>query len=1439
MTSEASFHPAVARWFRETFGQPTLCQRLAWPAILSQRHTLISAPTGSGKTLAAFLAAIDGLVRTGLSDGGLQDQTSVVYVSPLKALSNDIHKNLEQPLAGIREMLRRQGLPDIVIRSAVRTGDTPPSIRASMRRQPPHIVVTTPESLYLLLTSESGREMLKTTRTVIVDEVHALVSSKRGSHLALSLERLQLLAREPLLHIGLSATQRPLAEVASFLTGSESTDCAIVDTGHQRPWDLAIELPASPLEAVMSNEVWSEVYEQLAALISEHRTTLIFVNTRRMAERVARHLSERLGASCISAHHGSLSREQRLNAEQRLKAGQLKALVATASLELGIDIGDIDLVCQLGTTPSIATLLQRAGRAGHSIAGIAKARLFPLTRDELMQSAALLYAVRSGQLDRLKIPQSPLDVLAQQLVAMVACEEWDEEALFDCVRRVYPYRDLQRRDFDAVIRLLSEGIGARRFGGSAYIHRDAVHGRLRPRRGARLTAITCSGAIPDNADYQVRLEPSDVLIGTVNEDFAIESLAGDIFQLGNSSWRILRVGSGVVRVEDAQGQPPTIPFWLGEAPARSDELSAAVAEVRAEVAEQLHEPGGAQLWLSEITGVSVEAAEQLAAYLEAGFKALGAMPTQDTLVMERFFDESGGMQLVIHAPFGNRINRAWGLALRKRFCQRFNFELQAAASEDTIVLSLSEAHSFPLEEVWHYLKSVSVADVLTQAVLAAPMFTVRWRWNAACALAIPRFRGGRKVPARLQRMNAEDLMAAVFPDQMACQENINGRREIPDHPLVQQTLADCLTEAMDLAGITRLLCAIEAGHKRLVACDVTEPSPFAHAILNAKPYAFLDDAPLEERRTQAVWARRWLDPQQAGDLGRLDPQAIARVKAEFWPDCETADELHDALMSLGFLTEEELHAGPRLREQPQTGPAWTELFEELINAQRATCVDLGSGTQRLWVAAERLGEIQCAFPSAKPTPALNPPAEFAGRSREDCLLDLTRSRLQALGPVKPEALAEPLHLDKHAIAAVLARLETEGLALRGRFGSPIEEQWCERRLLARIHRYTVSRLRAEIEPVSSAVFLRFLLRWQHLTPETRVHGERALREVVQQLQGFSAPAAAWEEDLLPARVGDYRPDWLDSLCLSGRVVWARLEPKATGAPIRQTPITLSARKSLGSWGVYDQVHKQVGLSATAQRVREYLKHQGASFFQDIVEATGGIKAQVQDALGELVSAGYVSSDSFAGLRGLLAPVAKRPRLWGKRSLASVTSGLEQAGRWALIAPPHGSAPAADEKLVRDEAIARALLRRYGIVFRRLLLREHLPLAWRDLLHIYHLLEARGEIRGGRFISNASGEHFALPEAVSSLRVLRREQSQGELVSVSGVDPLNLIGILTPGARVPAFASNRILYRDGIPVALQLGREVQFIAPLEGNTEWELRTALVRKVVPLARRAPHL
>src|SRR6266498_4956650 len=819
------FHPAVARWFGKAFPGPTKPQELAWPSIKSHRNTLIAAPTGSGKTLAAFLAAIDDLVRLGIQ-GKLADTTHVVYVSPLKALSNDIQKNLQMPLEGIMAELAALGLPEFGIRTLVRTGDTSAAERTAMVKRPPHVVVTTPESLYILLTSEGGRRMLQTAHTLILDEIHALVGDKRGSHLALSVERLEHLVaqyeadnreahirKSRLTRIGLSATQRPVEDVARFLVGTKSItndgtpDCTIVDSGHARQLDLAIEVPESPLQAVMSGEVWDEIYDRLAQLIREHRTTLVFVNTRRLAERVARHLGERIGDENIAAHHGSLAREHRLSAEQRLKAGELRALVATASLELGIDIGDVNLVCQIGSTRSIASFLQRVGRSNHTVAGFPKGRIFPLSRDELIECAALIDSVRRSELDQLSIPESPLDILAQQIVASVAAEEWTEDSLFEMVRCAYPYRNIESGQYQSVVQMLAEGFSTKRGRRSAYLHYDAVNHRLRGRRGARLAAITSGGAIPDTADYAVILEPSELVIGSVNEDFAIESLQGDIFQLGNTSWRVLRVEQGKVRVEDAHGQPPSIPFWLGEAPARTHELSVSVSRLREEVGNrvefnndgidpvqspksEVQSPEGTGLllepaikYLTEDVDISRAAAEQIVEYLAGAKAVLGIMPSQNNLVLERFFDDSGSMQLVVHSPFGSRLNRAWGLALRKRFCRKFNFELQAAATEDAVVLSLGPTHSFPLDEVFHYLNSRSVRQLLCQALLDAPMWNIRWRWNVTRALAVLRRRGGKKIPAQLQRMDAEDLLTAIFPDQVACAENLGGgEREIPAHP---------------------------------------------------------------------------------------------------------------------------------------------------------------------------------------------------------------------------------------------------------------------------------------------------------------------------------------------------------------------------------------------------------------------------------------------------------------------------------------------------------------------------------------------------------------------------------------------------------------------------------------------------------------------------------
>ena len=1406
------FHPVIARWFEQKFGSPTEPQELGWPAIQSGAHTLIAAPTGSGKTLAAFLASLDSLFCDGLA-GNLRDETRVLYVSPLKALSNDIHKNLEEPLAEIRAALKEAGEGDIPVRAEVRTGDTPAAKRQSIAKNPPHIFVTTPESLYLLLTSVSGRKMLGSVRTLIVDEIHAVIGNRRGSHLALSMERLAALVTSPLQRIGLSATQKPMEEVARFLVGTRAMDengmpqCRVVNSGHLRAMDLALELPGSPLEAVMSHEVWAEVYERLVGLIEAHRTTLVFVNTRRMAERVTHQLSARLGQDKVTSHHGSLSTKLRLDAENRLKRGELKALVATSSLELGIDIGSVDLVCQLGTTRSIATFLQRVGRAEHKRAGLPKGRWFPLTRDELVECAATLRCVRRGELDALCIPPKPLDVLAQQIVATVACEDWEEQKLFDLARAAHPYRDLTREEFDEVVRMLAEGFSTKRGRRGALIHHDAVNHRVRGRRGARLVALTSGGAIPDNGDYRVVVEPSETFVGTVNEDFAVESMAGDIFQLGNTSWKVLRVNSGMVRVEDAHGQPPGMPFWLGEGPARTAELSAAVSQLREEVETIIENDGDAterlMSWFTTETGISEAGARQMATYFNAGYKALGVIPSQKKLVMERFFDESGGMQLVIHSPFGARLNRAWGLVLRKRFCRSFNFELQAAATDDAIVLSLGTQHSFPLEEVFHYLNSKTVREILVQALLDAPMFPIRWRWNATRSLALPRQRNGRKVPAPLQRMESENLLAAVFPDQLACLENIIGDREVPDHPLVKQTIDDCLNEAMDIEGLESLLRRIENNEIECVARDLPEPSPLAHEILNARPYAFLDDAPLEERRTQAVYTRRASDSAGGNELGILDAAAIDRVVEEAWPQARNADELHEALMLLGAMTEE---------ETVRSAANAKALLESLAAEKRAGRL---TGAPSFWLAAERLPMVRAVYPDGSIEPSLIPP-EFELRrnwERSDALRELVRGRMETVGPVTIPALAAFFQLPATEIEVALLGLETEGFVLRGRFHPGARElEWCDRRLLARIHRLTLNRLRAEIQPVSLENFQRFLLAWQRVDGEHRAEGPAGVETVLDLLDGSELAAAAWEPEVLALRVKDYSPQWLDQLCLTGRVGWGRLSPPQNQqarafAPLRSTPIAMFDRANLGHWLELSSSSLPGDFTPDTELVLTTLSQSGAMFFAELVRATKLLPSRVAQALGELAARGWATSDSFEGLRALLIPSEKRVPFGDadhKRRHRTVTS-VEFAGRWTLlrklpsaaVAEPEVPAPASDEAM---ETFARVLLRRYGIVFRRLLDRESLRASWYELGRAYRRLEARGEIRGGHFVNGVSGEQFALPEAIGLLRSIRKAGPAGELIVINAADPLNLLGILTPGARVTAITANRILLLDGLPIA---------------------------------------
>ncbi len=1487
------------------FGTPTEPQEQGWPHILAGRTTLISAPTGSGKTLAAFLACIDRLVRKALA-GDLTDRTEVLYISPLKALGNDIQKNLEVPLGEILALANERGMLMPEIRTAVRTGDTLQPERRAMLKRPPHILVTTPESLYILLTADKSRAILRDVETVIVDEIHAVADDKRGAHLALSLERLDALAHKRPVRIGLSATQKPIEDVAHFLTGvrdREGTSAAeavdhqddltarlkscpsqtevgagddgggrarfdfaasqiptshakdaremghpgsfrdpvIVNIGHKRTLDLAIEVPPMPLGPIATNEMWDTIYDRLVTLVGQHRSTLVFVNTRRMAERLCHQLGERMGEENVAAHHGSLSRKLRLAAEKKLKEGQVRVLVATASLELGIDVGAVDLVVQINSCRAIAVALQRVGRSGHWRGAVPKGRLFATTRDDLLECAALVRAIKHGDLDRLMIPDSPLDVLAQQIVAACSAEEWDEQEMFALVRRAYPYRNLKRETFDAILEMLSGGIASRRGRYGAYLHRDRVNGKLRARRGARIAAITSGGAIPDNSLYTVVAEPDHVVVGTVDEDFAVESNRGDIMLLGNTSWMIHRIetNAGRMLVQDAHGAPPTVPFWRGEAPARTRELSEHVGEVRKKISEMLPrtspvgfsatqpDVAAAVSWLKEECGLDDSGAEQAIEYILQGRAVLGAVPTQKTVIAERFFDEGGGMQLVIHAPFGGRINKAWGLSLRKRFCVGFNFELQAAATDNGLNIALAEQHSFPLGDVFHFLQADTVQPILEQAALDSPIFATRWRWDANRALALLRFQNGKKVPPQIQRMRSDDLLASVFPDAAACFENIQGERQIPDHPLVGEVMKDVLTEAMDVDGLKSVLRGMASRTIRVIAVDTPVPSQFSHEILNANPYAYLDDAPLEERRARAVEMRRVLPESVLEEVGKLDSGAIAQVREEAWPDVRDADELHDVLHTLVALPEGRA-ALDRADEgvRPYMGIAgWNGYFERLVNEGRAGIASVGE--RRYWVAAERARSFAALFPSVQFEQRLAD-VETGEVSRDDALLTLVTGWMSHVGPTAASQLGENLGLPASDIEKALLRMEASGTVLRGNFtgstrtgvSAPHEHvEWCERRLLARIHRLTVGMLRKQIEPVTPAQFMRWLIRWQHVAPGTQVAGERGTLEVLRQLQGFEIPANAWERQVLARRVADYDPKWLDQLCLTGAVGWGRLSPhpatldsnvgaseSAGGSgPQRQrrviptsvAPVTFFVREEADWMTPHHNPHlsqdrgqtAHSGLSHGAQLVHDFLRQRGASFFADIVRATDKLKAEIETALWELVAAGLVTADGFDNLRSLIDPKRRAGQGSGR-----TTRPRHSSGRWALL-----HADAAVERPRAVEAACWMLLRRYGLVIRDLLARESNLPPWRELLMGFRRLEDRGEIRGGRFVDGFLGEQFALPVAVESVRAMRSLPLSGEAMTLSAADPLNLVGILVPGERVPAISGKTVSYRDGIAV----------------------------------------
>ena len=1408
-------HPLVRTWFLAKFGTPTEPQEQGWPHILENKSVLICAPTGSGKTLAAFLACIDHLVRKAIS-GNLQDVTEVLYVSPLKALGNDIQRNLNVPLGEILLLAQQQGFLMPEIRTAVRSGDTLARERRAMQKRPPHILVTTPESLYILLTAGKSRELLRTVKTVIVDEIHAIADDKRGAHLSLSLERLEALTAEPPTRIGLSATQKPMELIGQFLVGNGRPEPILVHIPQRREIDLAVEVPSSELGPVASNEMWEEIYGRIAALVEQNRSTLIFVNTRRLAERVAHHLGRLLGEDAVASHHGSLSRQRRLAVEGKLKAGEIRALVATASLELGIDIGTVDLVCQIGSPRSIGVALQRVGRAGHWRGAIPKGRLFATTRDELLECAALVRAIRQGDLDRILIPEAPLDILTQQIVAACAAEDWQEDDLFALVRRAFPYRNLSRGEFDEIIHMLAEGISARRGRYGSYLHHDQVNKRLRGRRGSRLAAITSGGAIPDNALYTVIAEPEAVVVGTVDEDFAVESLRGDIMLLGNNSWRIRRVQAGSVLVEDAKGAPPNVPFWRGEAPSRTAELSQHLAEVRERVSALLEgvspppgeirsfpsfEKSAATDWLRQECGLDRSGAEQIVEYILAGRAVLGAVPTQQTVIAERFFDESGGMQLVIHAPFGGRINKAWGLALRKRFCRSFNFELQAAATDNGLNISLSDQHSFPLADVFHFLNSASVERLLEQAVLDSPIFASRWRWAAGRALALLRFMGGKKVPPPIQRMRSDDLLAAVFPHALACPENLSGEIVIPDHPLVREAMKDSLTEAMDVEGLKQVLSAIASGDIRCVAVDTPVPSQFSHEILNANPYAYLDDAPLEERRARAVEMRRMLPESVLSEIGRLDPKAIAEVREEAWPDVRSEDELHDVLQEFVALPARWHDIAPFV--PTETIAAWSNYFAALVIGRRATRAFRGD--RIYWVAAEKAYHFATLFPDARFESEL-PEVKSDSVTRENVLFGCIGAWLSHIGPATNLILSQLLGLTPEDVDQALLHLEASGSVLRGYFTDTSGDQieWCDRRLLARIHRLTVGTLRKQIQPVTAAQFMRWLLRWQHVAPGTQLLGERGTLEVLHQLQGFEAPANAWEDRILSRRIANYDGKTLDQLCLTGIVGWGRLSPhpsitdgsdqiRRRVIPSSVAPITFFIRED-SEWMIPRHAggsdEGTSGLSEGANAVLIYLRQYGASFFADIVRGTKLIKAQAETALWELVTAGILTADGFDNIRAMIDPRRRAGK--GREHSARPRHSV---GRWSLLHA--GEIPGRERTL---EAVCWTLLKRYGVVFREILARESMVPRWRELLIAFRRLEDQGQIRGGRFVSGFLGEQFALPIAIDSLRAASKLPVAGEVVRISSADPLNLVGIVIPGERIPPTALKTISLRDGVLVA---------------------------------------
>jgi ATP-dependent helicase Lhr and Lhr-like helicase len=1445
VTSNAldSFSPPVRAWFREKFGEPTPPQAQGWLPIQRGEHTLILAPTGSGKTLAAFLWGIDRLYSIEQTGKLEQKGVRLLYISPLKALNNDIERNLRVPLEGIRETAARLGEHLPSLRVAVRTGDTPSHVRTAMWKNPPHILITTPESLFLMLTSPRARDMFQTVGTVIVDEIHTLVGTKRGTHLALSLERLEHHANEHVQRIGLSATIKPLEEAARFLGGQTQSPVSslqspgtelqsnpaisysprpvtIVNATYNKALDLRVVTVVDDFSSLPGTTIWPAVIPHVLNDIRRHNSTLIFCNNRRLAERTADRLNAQLDAEQkeeiepgsmealapgglardrgifaigaegpIRAHHGSMSKQARRKMEEDLKAGRLPALVGTSSLELGIDIGAVDLVVQLQSPKSVAQGLQRVGRSGHLVGETSVGRIYATFREDLVEAAAITRGMLEGDVEPTFSPENPLDVLAQQIVAMVASDEWDVHELYNLVRRAYPYRDLSEGAFESVLEMLS---GKYDFPGEhgpaplrARISWDRVNQRLRALPGSRLLAMMNSGTISDTGAFGVYLSDGKTKVGELDEEFVFETRPGDVFLLGSHVWRALDITDDRVVVGDAAGATPRMPFWNGDYPYRPYELGARIGRFRREIAERIGAGGEstAQLaeWLQREYHLDEKSAQNLIAYVQRQLDAIGVMSSDQTIVVETFQDAVGEPRMVIHSPYGGRVNGAWALALTSVLKERVGIDIETQTNDDGILFRFPSTSEPPVDPVLKLTPQEARERILRELPNSA-LFGAHFRMNAARALLLPKARGRKRTPFWLQRLKAKDLMARV--------------RKFQDFPIVAETYRDCLRDVLDLPHLEEVLAKIQGGEIHITPIETIVPSPVAAGLLFqfVSVYMYEWDAPKAERQLQTLAAQRDLFDDIVHGAELLKPDAVEEVVARVQRTADgyrarSAEELAVILGELGDLTNVEIMARC-------VGDAHSWIAQL---AEQKRIIEISIPTRR--------GEDRRWIPAESP---LRPPLK--GWERGEIGESVLRRFLSHSGPVTRDDILDRYAYDPAWLDETLQRLvASRDITQQQIAPAPSASQFCDRHLFEQFYRHTLTLLRREIQPVSLSAYADFLVRWQHLHPSERLHDATGLRAVLEQLRGSVVAEKVWEREILPARITNFALEDFISLCASGELVWQA----------QKNRLRLFFR---GEGGLFVVGLDDSSLEQNARSVYEFLKSEGASFLTDIENGLLLKRTIVTCALSELALAGWVTNDSLEALDAVadahqpkpmkyespleveLASRMQYPRALTTsryrdtkrrvaRRLRAETPSSAWTGRWSILRRTSILGPTlADDE--RAEKLARVLLARYGVVTHESLDREDLSVDWGMLYLQFQRMEMRGEIRRGYFVKGLSGIQFAHPDAVDRLRA----QPDDAMTVVNASDPANIYGGELPDApRFPRLPSTHCVLWRGRPI----------------------------------------